>query len=304
MQSKKRGEARIVLLVLGGFVFGLLCGGYFYYRQTRIKATPEVETMPATFLSDSTMAILQRLNSPVDLKIYSPADPAALPERVGAFDKRVQQLLKEYVRVSDGKIRLVQSDPIADPSAKAAAGAEGVLPFAGNNGEVCYLGITVAQNGRRITIPQLSPEWESALESDVSRAIARVTTSATTPAAAVAQVTATPAPLDPVISEELVRTIPDLQSRSFDDSAKILREAALKEFTATIHEMQTKVQTAEKQLADSQGRNSPDEQQAAMKQLQQIQSEQTEKLKAITAQLQARITVLERLKGVNRSTPK
>ena len=106
------------------------------------------------------------------------------------------------------------------------------------------------------------------------------------------------------ISEELVRTIPDFESRSFDDAAKILREAALVEFTAAVREMQAKVQETQKELAAAQGNKSEADQQAAMKQLQQVQAEQSRKLSEITARLQARIAVLERLKGVNRSTPK
>lgn len=191
-----------------------------------------------------------------------------------------------------------------EPSAKAAAGADGVLPFAGHNGEVCYLGITVAAGGRKETIPQLSPDWEAALESDLSRAIARVSASIEAPATPAAQASTSPVPMDPAISEELLRLIPDLESRSFDDAAKILRESALAEYTVAVREMQGKVQETQKQLAAAQGNKSEADQQAAMKQLQQVQNEETKKLNEIASRLQARLKVLERLKGVNRLSPK
>jgi hypothetical protein len=141
------------------------------------------------------------------------------------------------------------------------------------------------------------------LESDLSRAIARVSASVTTPTLPVAAVSGTATPIDPALSEELVRTIPDLDSRSYDDAAKILREASLAEFTAAVREMQTKVQETQKEMA-AQGNKSEADQQAAMRQLQQVQSEQSRKLSEITARLQARLQVLERLKGVNRSVSK
>ena len=107
--------------------------------------------------------------------------------------------------------------------------------------------------------------------------------------------------MDTALNEELLRAIPDLQNRSFDDAAKILREASLVEFTAAVQEMQSRVQEAQNQLVTARQASSEADQQAAMKQLQQIQSEQTEKLKQITAQLQVRISALERLKGMSRS---
>ncbi len=304
VQSGNHAGARIVILVVVAFSLGLACGGYAFYRHTKSEVPPASEQPVGVVLSDSTKAILQRLDSPVDLKFYSPSAAAALPDSLSAFADRVRQLLSAYEQAGAGNIRLLPSDPALQSLAKTTAGAEGVLPFSGNNGQVCYLGITIARADHKETIPQLSPDWEAALESDISRAIARVSASVATPAAPAAQVGTSPAPVDPAISEELVRTIPDLESRSFDDAAKILREAALVEFTAAVREMQAKVQETQKELAAAQGNKSEADQQAAMKQLQQVQAEQSRKLSEITARLQARIAVLERLKGVNRSTPK
>lgn len=90
---------------------------------------------------------------------------------------------------------------------------------------------------------------------------------------------------------------PDLASQTFDDAAKILREGALEEFKTAADTMQTKVAVAQKALAVAQANNSEAAQQSALKAFQEVQSEQTDKLKAITAHLQERITVLERLKN-------
>lgn len=301
-QSSNQAGARIVVLVVVAFVLGLACGGYFYFRKVK-NEMPAAEQPVGIVLSDSTRAILQRLDAPVDIRFYSPADPTALPDSLSAFASRVLQLLSAYEQAGGGNVRLVQSDPALQSLAKTTAGAEGVLPFSGNNGQVCYLGITVVKADRKETIPQLSPDWEAALESDISRAIARVSASMATPVAPTMQSGSSTAPVNPAISEELLRTIPDLESRSFDDAAKLLREGALAEFKAAVQEMQSKVQETQNELAAQS--NAPDvDQQAAVKHLQQVQAEQSKKLSEITARLQARLQVLERLKGVNRSNAK
>jgi hypothetical protein len=285
------------------FVLGLVGGGYVYHRYAKSEASPETAAPTGVSLNDATQTILQRLDSPVDITLYSPSDPATLPQTLSDFAARTRQLLSEYERMGQGKIHIIPSDPATSTSAKTAASAAGVLPFAGNNGAICYLGITIARGGQKETIAQLSPDWEAALESDLSRAIARVSASGAAPSMPVVQASGSAAPIDPTLSEELVRAIPDLDSRSFDDAAKILREASLAEFTAAVREMQTKVQETQKELA-AQGNKSEADQQAAIRQLQQVQSEQSRKLSEITAGLQARLQVLERLKGLNRSAPK
>ena len=90
---------------------------------------------------------------------------------------------------------------------------------------------------------------------------------------------------------------PDLSSQSFDDAAKVLRENALEEFKTAATTMQTKVAVAQKALAEEQANNNEAAQHSALKVFQEVQSEQADKLKAITARLQERITVLELLKN-------
>ena len=110
---------------------------------------------------------------------------------------------------------------------------------------------------------------------------------------------ATPAPIDPAISEELLKRFPDLTSRSFDETAQVLREGAMEEFKTAAIEMQAKVQGAQQQLAAARKNKSEAEQQAALKAFQEVQAEQVHKLKQIAAQLQERIVVLQRLKDTS-----
>jgi hypothetical protein len=297
-RSSQSGNTRTLVGMIVALAAGLLVGAFWGQRQ---RPQDLSAARPANReLSVASRAILQGLETPVEIRFYSPSALSDLPEPLAVFAVRVKELLSQYEGEAGGKIELRPMDPLAEAASKANAGADGMLPFAGRDGAVCYLGITVIQAERKQTLPQLAPQWESALEADLSRAIARVGASPVAPTVASRPTSSTP--IDPAITEEVLRSVPDLESRSFEEAAKILREAALTEFTAQANEMQSKVGAAQGQVLAAQARNSEREQQAAVKELQRTQAEQTEKLKGITARLQARIAALEHLKGIRPSS--
>ncbi len=102
---------------------------------------------------------------------------------------------------------------------------------------------------------------------------------------------------DPATIEEVKRMIPNFDSVSLEEGTRILREAALKEFKAAANEMQTRLSEAQQRLGQAQSGGSAAEQQAAMKDLQQVQADQTEKLKQIAARSAAQIEALRQLKA-------
>lgn len=295
-----RASARTGLLVILALGLGLAAGGVCYWRLPKSHVEESVEApTPAIVLSQSTARILAGLDTTIHLHLFAPADPSALPATLNGFVTRVESLLAEYERTAAGKLRVTKSDPQSDAAAKAAAGAAGVVPFAIENGEIVYFGLTVGNRGRTESISPLAPEWEAALESDLSRAIKRLSASAVSPALPVAQPMPTPTPIDLAISEELLKTFPNLGSQSFEDAAKILRKSAMEDFKSAVAEMQAKVLAAQNDLAAAQENKSEAEQQAALKAYQQIQSQQNTKLQEIPARLQARIEVLRRLKDAS-----
>ena len=157
-------------------------------------------------------------------------------------------------------------------------------------------------SGARVeSITPLAPEWETALESDLSRAIQRVTAKAVLSGGgkAGARGAVQAAPIDPAVSEQLLRLFPDLKTRSYDAMAQELRVAALEEFKTATTELQTKVSAAQQALAAAQANKGEAEQQEALKNFQQVQAEQAEKLKGITAWLQERLTALQQLKSAS-----
>jgi hypothetical protein len=284
-----QARARINIFVLVLVYLGLAAGAFWYYRHGREHGTIGIiGGAGSVVLSDSTKAVLKNLDSPVEIRFYSLLDQASLPAATFAFADRINQLLAEYRQVAGGKISVTRHNSLSDAD---AASADGMKPFNLDKGDACFLGLTVACGGRKESLPQIQPEWEPALEFDLSRAILHVTATPSSPV-----VKASP-PVFPEITNEVVRLIPDLKGTSVEDGTRILREAALKKFTAAGAEMEKQIQAAQQQLADAQNGRSEAEQQAAMKHLQQVQLDQAEKLKAIAAQLQAQISAFEQMKA-------
>ena len=103
--------------------------------------------------------------------------------------------------------------------------------------------------------------------------------------------------MDPAVIEEVKKLVPDFASLSLGDGENILRSAALKDFAASAAQMDAQIKAARQQLQEAQNGQSADEQQAAMKNVQDAQLAATEKLKDIAARLQAQIAALKSLKS-------
>lgn len=105
-----------------------------------------------------------------------------------------------------------------------------------------------------------------------------------------------PVPVAPAAVEDVKRALPNYASLSVDQGTEILRQAALKEFAAAAQELQSEVAKAQAELSQAQSK-SPADQQVAMKHLQQVQAEQSQKLQQIAGQLQTQIAALKQLKN-------
>jgi hypothetical protein len=177
----------------------------------------------------------------------------------------------------------------ADDSARAFA--DGLKSFNLDKGNACFLGIVVASGTQKELLPQLSPDWEQAVEPDLTRAIARLL-DASRPGSAV-----TAPPANAKIIDEVKLAIPDYASISLEDGTRKLQTAALGEFTAAANEMAGQVTDAQQRLSRAQNGGSEAEQQAAMKNLQVIQAAQATKLQKIAAQSQVLIQAFTQLKN-------
>jgi hypothetical protein len=282
-RSGEFGNARTVVLVVVFFALGLAVSALLL----RHPATPVATGTQQIELSQSSRKVLERLGQPVEVRFYSILDPGS-GANLRAFSDHVEQLLTAYAQTAPGKVMLVPQTNI-NPNAAMANGIKG---FDLDKGEGCYLGITFSAAGKKEVLARLSPEWESALEADISRSIERVagSDSRSKPAAK-------PTAEDASIAEQIKHDIPNLQSLSLEDAIRVLRENSVKEFATTATKMNERVQQATEDLVKAQKEGSVADQQAALKRLQAAQAEETQALNKIAADSQLRIDSLKRLKA-------
>ncbi len=124
-------------------------------------------------LSPGTRQIVAGLKQPITLRLFfSPSLGARIPA-YGAYVDRVREMLREYVALSHGNIRLetLNPEPFSDVEDRAAAyGLQGVP--VDQSGEQVYFGLagTNLLDDER-TVPFFQPEREPFLEYDLSRLV-------------------------------------------------------------------------------------------------------------------------------------
>jgi ABC-type uncharacterized transport system involved in gliding motility auxiliary subunit len=124
-------------------------------------------------LSEGTRHEIASLRDPITLRLfYSRRLGAAVPV-FGAYADRVREMLREYVSLSDGKIRLeiLDPEPFSETEDRALAyGLQGV-PL-DNAGEQVYFGLAgVNLLDDERTIPFFQPDRERFLEYDLTRLV-------------------------------------------------------------------------------------------------------------------------------------
>lgn len=282
--------ARIVILVFAVFLVGLGIGAFWVQRSTQSRQAKDGAMEQDVVLSEQTLAVLAKLSDVVEVRFYSVLADPEVRNSTGPFAERVARLLTAMERKAAGKIRLSQTETESREAMKSST-ADGITPFNLEKGDACSLGIAFINGDRKEQLPRLVPEWESALELDITRAIARVTAPVAKPAAAAA------APVDHAISGEVKQLIPNANAVSMDDGRRILREAALKEFTDAAKGFQEKIKEAEDRFMQlSQNGASEGELKIALEQVRKLQTERAEKLDEIATRTQARIAAFEQQK--------
>jgi ABC transporter family protein len=289
LRADERGSVRTILLVVVFFVLGLVVSALWFRPPGKPPAAAEAPVE----LSDSTKAVVAQVSQPIEIRFYSLLDPSA-PASLNAFSEHIEQLLSAYQQQANGKIQVNRFDARTNASPNAAL-ADGIKGFNLDKGEGCYLGLALACNGKKETLAQLAPEWEPALEADISRAILRLTEAAPPNNAAL-----TGPKSDIAAGEEVKQRIPNYASVSLEEGTRILREAALKEFASTVNQMQTELQEAQQHLEQARNAGSAPEQESAVKHLQDVQKAQSEKLREVAARSQSLIATLQQLKAGNK----
>lgn len=293
-RAGEHGGARSILLVLLFFLFGVGVGAFWFYRGPNrgpASAGSVAEGQPVAGLSDSTLAVLRRLNAPIDIRFYSLLEAPDVPDSCKAFAGRVETLLAEYQQAAPGKIRVSRIDTQSHANTNAAL-ADGIKPVSTGEREEYFLGIALALQGQKESLAQLSPKWEQALEPDLTRAITRLLE-----AVRLASVSAPSPQVNTAAVQEVKALLPNPAAVSVEDGTRLLREAALKDYKAALAEMQARVKEAEQRFLQAQNGQSEADQQAALQHLKQVQAEQQAKLSEIAERSHDQIEAFKQLRA-------
>jgi ABC-type uncharacterized transport system involved in gliding motility auxiliary subunit len=153
-----------VLLLVGLVLVNYLASSI----PVRIDATAE----SIYSLSPGTKTMLAKIEEPVSLDLYFSRDAQNIPIAYKNYAARVQEMLRQYVRASRGKLTLNIVNPRPDTPDEEKATASGLTPqVAQQGGEQFFFGLVVTQADQQKTIPAFTPQREQFLEYDLSKLV-------------------------------------------------------------------------------------------------------------------------------------
>ena len=124
-------------------------------------------------LSEGTERIVQSIEQPVTLTLFFSDKASSQLPALRTYAQRVQELIEEYVNLSNGKLifEKVDPEPFSEAEDEAAlAGLQGV-PF-GTRGDVVYFGLRIKNDlGAEEVIPFMQPDREAYLEYELTKLI-------------------------------------------------------------------------------------------------------------------------------------
>ncbi|NJM38554.1 MAG: hypothetical protein HC845_12235 [Akkermansiaceae bacterium] len=126
-------------------------------------------------LSDGTRSILKELDTPVVIRYYASRSTDYMPEELKLHIRRVDDMLKEYASISQGKLRVEDLDPEPDTDAEDSANLDGINGQRMNDQNL-FFGLAVSCLDKKSVIPFIDPRQETMLEFQISKAIADVST--------------------------------------------------------------------------------------------------------------------------------
>lgn len=126
-------------------------------------------------LSDGTKDVLGDLQSPLTIRLYFSDKAATGLPSIKDYGKRVEDLLKEYVALSDGQITLSIIDPEPFSEEEDEAVAYGLRGAQTVSGEKLYFGLVISDeaDGQEI-VPFFAQEREALVEYDLTQMIDRL----------------------------------------------------------------------------------------------------------------------------------
>jgi len=159
-----RKTLAVVLLLIGLVLVNYLASSI----PVRIDATAE----SIYSLSSGTKTMLGKIEEPVALDLYFTANANGLPIRYKNYAARVEEMLRQYVRASRGKLTLNVIHPRPDTPEEEKATAAGLSQqVAQQGGEPFFFGLVVTQADQQKNVPAFVPDREQFLEYDLSKLV-------------------------------------------------------------------------------------------------------------------------------------
>lgn len=125
-------------------------------------------------LAQGTKAILNKLDTPIQIRFYYSESLSSMPVFLKNHAKRIEDLLSEYQKYGKGNIEIKKFDPQPLSDAEDSANLDGVEGQMLQTGEKMYLGLAINCLDTKVAIGYLNPERERLLEYDITRAVSQV----------------------------------------------------------------------------------------------------------------------------------
>jgi hypothetical protein len=185
------------------------------------------------------------------------------------------------------KVTRFNSQSNLSPNAPAA---DGIQAFNIDKGDACYLGLTLTLKGRRESLSRLSPDYEPALESDITRAIERLEYEPAATPMAISQINTTAV-------QEVKALIPNIAAVSVKEGERILNTAVTRDLSLLKKETDPQVKEAEQRYRQARDSGSEAEQQAARQKYEQAVAEQKQKFEQLSSQVNAQKEAFKQLRA-------
>ena len=130
-------------------------------------------------LTEGTRKILEELDpaTPVNVRFYATRESPLLSREQKLFTGKIDALLKKYESLAGGSLKVSFIDPQPDTDEEDSArldGIQGQRVTLDNQDENLYMGIAVTCLDQKVQVASLSPNQETMLEYELSKAIAEV----------------------------------------------------------------------------------------------------------------------------------
>ena len=173
MNKQLLSTTGLLLAVILFISFNIVSNGNF--KSSRIDLTED----NLYTLSEGSLNIIESLQDEITLRLYYSEQVAQELPSLKSYAQRVQELLDEYQRASDGKIRLliINPEPYSDDEQRAERYGLQAVPINGEN-DPLYFGLA----GNNLldgveTISFFQPEKEDVLEYDLTKLIYKLSSS-------------------------------------------------------------------------------------------------------------------------------